>query len=259
MIVPEFFYARYGYAVERLTESFLRGQDFAPYRLKFQITHGHTRPDIVVMLGKQEAGWIDLTSEASKGHVLGKQHSGWQTRPYVAEVTYDRPDPVQLTAKASAADPELKARIQRAMEQAENEELALDFVFEQLASKLSKEIGDRPPTSMNKAQELIRKAIGQALEGEVKRGVAKAILLHIDDYTEFEVKDGNGKPRDGKSWASFAFKGVDADWGTAQADLTAFGLLHVVPQAMDEEKKPESGSGDGGGGAEPMEQDEEDK
>jgi hypothetical protein len=48
-----------------------------------------TRPDIVVKDDDgDEVGWFDITAENNQNHIDRKTHSGWRTKPYVAEILY---------------------------------------------------------------------------------------------------------------------------------------------------------------------------
>ena len=87
-----FMNAIYGYAVEELVNIQLSSAAYNRlngYIVLLQVTHGGTRPDIVLkdQYGK-EAAWLDITSEGSAGHISGKVGSGWQTTPFVAELLY---------------------------------------------------------------------------------------------------------------------------------------------------------------------------
>ena len=100
--IPEFFYARYGYAVETLATNLMRTMTFAGLQVHSQVAAGATRPDFVVSDGKDQIGWLDVTSEKSKGHIFNKQHSGWKTRPYVAEILYPNPGVLGLQQERQA-------------------------------------------------------------------------------------------------------------------------------------------------------------
>lgn len=85
---PKIIHADFGYAVEALTCRYIPS-DFKGLQVRFQVASGHTRPDIVLNLGKQEIAWIDITSKKSAGHILAKDGSGWRNRPFVYEILYD--------------------------------------------------------------------------------------------------------------------------------------------------------------------------
>lgn len=106
-----FMNAAYGYAVEELVNIQLASSTYNTmngYRILLQVTHGGTRPDIV--LKKQfgtEMAWLDITSEGNVGHISGKVGSGWQTTPFVAELLYPTLD---LTRLRTADDESIGAR-----------------------------------------------------------------------------------------------------------------------------------------------------
>ncbi|MFG2994553.1 DUF4157 domain-containing protein [Streptomyces sp. NPDC048257] len=98
-----------GYAIESLaTKVFLTerkswtgpasGLKFA---VAMQVTHGNTRPDVVLQLDGSEVAWYDITSAKSLGHIFEKDGSGWQTRPYIAEIAY--PQVTAQTVESNAA------------------------------------------------------------------------------------------------------------------------------------------------------------
>lgn len=117
-----FLYTAFGYAVEALTTARLdevRSHLPAGWTISTQVTHGHTRPDLVVFDNHhQEQAWFDITARDSRGHIRDKMGAGWGTRPYVAEVIYPslRPSdlmPSNVTAEqraefAAAAAEELR-------------------------------------------------------------------------------------------------------------------------------------------------------
>ena len=55
--------------------------------------------------------WVDLTSEASKGHIRRKQGGGWWMRSYVAEACYEMPRPSALALGADALDHDTRQRL----------------------------------------------------------------------------------------------------------------------------------------------------
>lgn len=88
-----FLYAHYGYAVEELVNIELKARPrYLIYEIQLQVTHGHTRPDIVILVGSEEIAWLDITSKKSAGHIYSKLGAGWRIRPYVAELLYPELD-----------------------------------------------------------------------------------------------------------------------------------------------------------------------
>ncbi|CAM5563172.1 eCIS core domain-containing protein [Streptomyces avidinii] len=98
-----------GYAIESLaTKVFLteRRSWTGPasgltFSVAMQVTHGNTRPDVVLQLDGSDVAWYDITSAKSLGHIFEKDGSGWQTKPYVAEVAY--PQVTAQTVESNAA------------------------------------------------------------------------------------------------------------------------------------------------------------
>ncbi len=97
--LPSFFHARFGYAVETLVNRVLESANL-PLDVELQATHGHTRPDIVLSEKgsnpRNEVAWLDITSEASQGHIFAKDGGGWKNRPFVYEITYPALDPTKI-------------------------------------------------------------------------------------------------------------------------------------------------------------------
>ncbi len=61
------------------------------YKIELQVTHGNTRPDIVLVDSFEnncEVAWLDITSERSAGHIFSKSGRGWYTTNFVAELLY---------------------------------------------------------------------------------------------------------------------------------------------------------------------------
>lgn len=98
---PKLLNARFGYAIETLACIEL-GDAFEDFELKYQITHGSTRPDIVVCTEDgDELAWIDITSTGSEGHIAEKVGAGWKRKPFVHEVLYDALDPTDLSSNSN--------------------------------------------------------------------------------------------------------------------------------------------------------------
>ncbi|MYU48182.1 hypothetical protein GTV15_17095 [Streptomyces sp. SID7803] len=71
------------------------------FSVAMQVTHGNTRPDVVLQLDGREVAWYDITSAKSLGHIFEKDGSGWRTKPYVAEIAY--PQVTAQTVESNAA------------------------------------------------------------------------------------------------------------------------------------------------------------
>lgn len=100
-IEPDMVYARFGYAIESLACQGLNNVRLHGLDMRIQVAHGHTRPDVVGVAGDTEVLWLDITSEASAGHILGKDSSSWARRPYVYEICYPK---LTLRALLNATD-----------------------------------------------------------------------------------------------------------------------------------------------------------
>lgn len=85
-------YARYGYAVEEYVNSKISSKKIKPprgYKVCLQVTHGGTRPDIVVMTeDNKELAWMDITNSSSEGHILNKAGNWENASGYIAELLY---------------------------------------------------------------------------------------------------------------------------------------------------------------------------
>ena len=111
--IPEFFYARYGYAIETIATRLFtaRAETYKAYKVRSQVAKGDTRPDFVIQKDGTDVAWLDITSSASQGHIMNKQGSGWKQKPYVAEILYKMPVPADFadTAKESLSEEQLNA------------------------------------------------------------------------------------------------------------------------------------------------------
>lgn len=84
-----FLYTRYGYAVEEYFNMNIYNIPFPMgWSVETQVSHGSTRPDVVIYYQGQEYAWLDITSCVSVGHIFGKAGAGWRDRPFVAELLY---------------------------------------------------------------------------------------------------------------------------------------------------------------------------
>lgn len=89
---PDFINARYGYAVEEYVNSKIDSKKIMPprgYKVRLQVTHGDTRPDIVILtMHEVELAWMDITSSNNRGHIYGKAGNWQSARGFVAELLY---------------------------------------------------------------------------------------------------------------------------------------------------------------------------
>lgn len=99
--LPSYFWANFGYAVETLACEALSAYNFSDYDIVYQVTHGHTRPDIVISHNYEEIAWIDVTSDGSETHITDKSGSGWETKLFVYEVLYDSLDPMEIMSSSN--------------------------------------------------------------------------------------------------------------------------------------------------------------
>jgi hypothetical protein len=124
-----FLYTAFGYAVEALTNARLdevRGRLPAGWTVSTQVTHGHTRPDLVVFDDQyREQAWFDITARDSRGHIRDKTGAGWGTRSYVAEVVYPSLRPADLVP-STVSDEQREQFAAAAAEELRREEQILD-------------------------------------------------------------------------------------------------------------------------------------
>ncbi len=99
-------YTSYGSAVEEMVNLFIDVHYpffVNGYRVRTQIRHGNTIPDIVIEdANGTEVAWLDITSSSSAGHIWNKDGSGWDTTDFVAELLYDTLDFTKITYGASS-------------------------------------------------------------------------------------------------------------------------------------------------------------
>ncbi|HWF72585.1 MAG TPA: hypothetical protein VG186_04525 [Solirubrobacteraceae bacterium] len=242
--VPLFYFARYGYAVETIATLLLKNESILPHRFNFQIAAGHTRPDIVVTdprLGDGAAAqvaWIDITSEASKGHIYRKQGGGWVTRAYVAEACYDMPLPSALAKGGPALDKETLKRIEGAAVLAAEEEAYFEVgrqaIGAEIAAALAAKYTDKGGgLSRADARLVVTATCKGALSDGVTAPVAKSVLYTLDAIDVGTASDA------GASWANWAYGQAGIATQKAREELIAYGKrLHPpTPQAdvnMDE-------------------------
>ncbi|MGW2398883.1 WXG100-like domain-containing protein [Kitasatospora sp. NPDC001664] len=177
---------QFGYAVESMVTQMIKDDVKldAGYTIETQVTHGSTRPDLVIIKTeggvKQELGWLDITADKSKGHINDKQSGLWQTRPYVAEVLYPSLETGQL---AHGGTPDQQAFVQALVESRKAEQ-------QQFAQKLD-DFADKVPDPVEGSKEKkradIEKQLGDLLGRPKKltpteaRNVLKALAEHYED------------------------------------------------------------------------------
>lgn len=186
-----FVYTHYGYAVEDMACSEIKVK--YPFGRKgslivqFQVTHGDTRPDIVISEnGKGERAWLDITSEANAGHISAKCGSGWKTRDYVAELLYP---PLDLTKIRISAEPGigqyaegLAASRALALRERKRNEYMVSTLRRVLAICAKK-----PPGSKQEVAQLIENWFGIPFMGRTKHPAIKSLLR---EYREKAPSDG---------------------------------------------------------------------
>lgn len=84
--------ACYGYAVEEYVNlKIASGTPSVPvgYKVRLQVTHGNTRPDIVILKADgTEIAWLDITNQSSLGHIFYKAGNWQNGRSFIAELLY---------------------------------------------------------------------------------------------------------------------------------------------------------------------------
>lgn len=179
--------ARFGYAIE----SYATGTKFKDlrsslpkgYDLGTQVSHGSTRPDLVVYNDAGfEVGWFDITSSGSTGHIYDKIGSGWSNKDYVAEVTYDPLNTWNVgTGSMSKAD--IK-KMKKAFE-AEQKEWN-GFLQTQI---------DTFTTIFQTEAKAAIKEKGELLSQKELNTLTKAVLNHMYGTTEFTDKPASAMLR----------------------------------------------------------------
>jgi hypothetical protein len=110
-------YMYYGSAVERIAYASIRlnGLKKLPafYTFDFEVSHGGTRPDIVIFQGTPsdgaEVAWLDITSRSSTGHITDKDGSGWKGKPVVCEILYTPLKKTNIKEKGGMSKSDMKA------------------------------------------------------------------------------------------------------------------------------------------------------
>ncbi len=204
-VIPVFFYARYGYAVETIATKLLRSLDIRPYTFGFQVAHGHTRPDVVVLDRGSEVAWLDLTSEASKGHIRRKQGGGWWMRSYVAEACYEMPRPSALALGADALDDDTRQRLAAASQFAAAQAVDFEVGRVEFGAEISENLQwafeSSGPLTKAYAREVILWVARGQLGDDMTGPLSKSVVAMLDNI---EV---NGQSTSGQSWANWAFDG----------------------------------------------------
>ncbi|MGD0720203.1 MAG: DUF4157 domain-containing protein [Roseiarcus sp.] len=201
--IPEFFYARYGYAVETIATGLIGAASFGTLKVDSQVSAGATRPDFVVSKGKDQLGWLDVTSEKSKGHIFKKQHSGWKSRPYVAEILYPTPG-VSDFSKSGNLSEKQKAALAGIETKNAEDELNYDNGIEALAIVIQDALEDeakRAQLTKTATKKVVTEALKGVLGDDLTGTVAGQILGLV------EVIEVNGEKLSGANWATWAFEG----------------------------------------------------
>jgi hypothetical protein len=201
--IPEFFYARYGYAVETLATDLMRTKTFAGLQVESQVATGATRPDFVVSSRREQLGWLDVTSEASQGHIFKKQHSGWTNRPYVAEILYPPPGVTDfgsgnLSESQMSSLREIETNNAQDELDYDNGVEALGIVIQDaLEAAAAKSSDGRLGASVTKT--VVTSALKAVFGGDLTASIAGQILRCV------KVIDVNDSVHSGPSWATWAF------------------------------------------------------
>lgn len=253
--VPEFYHARYGYAVETVATHLLARENIAPYKFVFQVAHGHSRPDIVVTRTDgtgvdREMAWIDITSEASRGHIFDKQHSGWISRAYVAEACYTMPLPSALAHGAGGLTEESRKLIEDATEHAVQQEDYFETARQTMLVEIREALRDTPSASTSRLQcrRTIVTTLGTLLGRAPSPTTAKSVLFLLDD----EIPVGR-LARSAQDWANWAFgPKVRVKTVPAKSVMIAYGKSldddprdQGEPRQADGERTQHDGDGEG--------------
>lgn len=188
-----FLYTAFGYAVEALTTARLsqvQGHLPAGWTLGTQVTHGHTRPDLVVFDAEhREQAWFDITASNSRGHIRDKMGAGWGTRPYVAEVVY--PSLVVSALMPSSVTDEQRAEFAAAAaEEVRKEQQIVDHLQELAvivhgAMEDDDEVGGDRAKQRRFFEEEMFLQLGEAATGAIRGGAklppaaAKSVLAYL--------------------------------------------------------------------------------
>lgn len=171
-IASRFAPARYGYAVESYANERrgdLSGALPGGYAVQIQGSRGMTRPDFIVKDGsKSDVGWFDVTSEGSLGHIDKKTGSGWQTKRYVAEITYPPFNLDNLAMSKSSIGTRVRAR-NFARRQREGWQSFLEHKYNVFLKNYELAVGDETAKHKQQraAQEAMALTIGKYMtEGE---------------------------------------------------------------------------------------------
>ncbi|TMV51938.1 hypothetical protein FE783_03040 [Paenibacillus mesophilus] len=178
--------ARFGYAIE----SYATGTKFNDlrsslpkgYSIATQVSHGPTRPDLVVYKNGKEVGWFDITSSGSTGHIYGKIGSSWTTKAYVAEVTYDPLNTLDVGTGSMSTDD-----IQQMKEAFEAEQQEWnDFLQSQIDTFTNIIVSEAKAAIKNKGDLLSKKELST---------LTKAVLNYMFDTTGFTGKPASAMLR----------------------------------------------------------------
>lgn len=243
--IPAFFYARYGYAIETLATLFFKSQGHLGYKVENQETYGSTRPDFVIRSGSTDVAWLDITSSASAGHIFSKQGGGWNSRPYVAEILYDMPDPASFTVSAKG---QLTIEQLEQLEKADKSRALRVQQFDIGMKKMSLLLGNAY------AEAYAQKGSGLSREN-VKEATRQTCKAHLDQFLDGGVKpqgyigvlasidflEVTGEINTGVSWANWAF-GSLGDQSLGRALLLSFGKPKEEPKKEEPKEGKEGGN-----------------
>ncbi|MEV6207938.1 toxin glutamine deamidase domain-containing protein [Kitasatospora sp. NPDC051914] len=161
--------SQFGYVVESMTTQMIKDNVTLPpgYTIDTQVTHGSTRPDLVISKadgagGKQELGWLDITADKSEGHIDDKQSSLWSSRPYVAETLYPSLDTSRL---GSGGTPEQQAFVQALIQSQQAEAQRFQQNMDDFKDKVPAPVEGG---SKEKKRADIEKRLGEALGRDKK-------------------------------------------------------------------------------------------
>lgn len=225
--LPEFFFARYGYAVETLAAANMPKR-IGGLTITTQVTKGATRPDFVVTNGEgEELGWLDITAYASKGHIFKKQHSGWSSRPFVAEILYDSPSITSFgkgKGKLTKKQKDKLAQINRdEIQREEDYGGGIDEVRDAIQAALQRDFDTNGQLTAGRTQQVVKAALDELFNNLTVNDAGELLRL-VDTF------DLNGEVQSGPAWANWAF----ARGGYAEGRRLAIALGKLRREEFDD-------------------------
>ena len=209
-VAPPFIHARFGYAIETLACNNLP-EDFKGLTVHKQFTAGSTRPDLVLRdtETEEQIAWIDITAEASAGHIRGKDGGGWKTRPFVCEILYNSLDLKEILGGNSPVLKEvgdyLANRAQVSEEEKEKQKIRARNVLIELREKTDWQTGyGNAKEKMEITKDCVEKQLGINLGDSWKKNL-KGLLAWVevnDGPYGFNTYGGGQSAETAKTWGN---------------------------------------------------------